>query len=187
MAAGAAEIPDGDLHLGIVGLDTRASALRRRNLKSAFAGVAQLARASACHAEGRRFDPGHPLHSTSESLRETTFLLRSAGDFHPSFPEISSAESALPAVATPGCAVRMPNVEPGVLSRDRVPRRGAKTDSVLSAAIGDTPGLLPRKCQIRGLAVAHWSRRVRDEKDSGDGRLAGAKLKTGSLAYEDCC
>src|SRR5262247_2702993 len=34
----------------------------------ALAGVAQLARACACQAQGRRFDPGHPL-SRSRGVR----------------------------------------------------------------------------------------------------------------------
>jgi hypothetical protein len=32
----------------------------------ALAGVAQLARACACQAQGRRFDPGHPLSGSRD-------------------------------------------------------------------------------------------------------------------------
>ena len=34
-----------------------------------IAGVAQLVRASACHAEGRRFEPGHSRHSLGTAIR----------------------------------------------------------------------------------------------------------------------
>src|SRR5262249_22515664 len=44
---------------------------RPRRYKSflALAGVAQLARACACQAQGRRFDPGHPLSSIQPLTR----------------------------------------------------------------------------------------------------------------------
>src|SRR5712691_2284341 len=40
---------------------------KARRYKSflALAGVAQLARACACQAQGRRFDPGHPLSDSA--------------------------------------------------------------------------------------------------------------------------
>src|SRR5262245_65320555 len=45
---------------------TTLTRLRSRRYKHvlALAGVAQLARACACQAQGRRFDPGHPLSGT---------------------------------------------------------------------------------------------------------------------------
>src|SRR5262249_20353016 len=40
---------------------------RRYKVFLALAGVAQLARACACQAQGRRFDPGHPLSLSARS------------------------------------------------------------------------------------------------------------------------
>jgi hypothetical protein len=41
-----------------------------------FGGVAQLVRASACHAEGRRFEPGRPRHTKKEPpQKKAVFLL----------------------------------------------------------------------------------------------------------------
>ena len=38
------------------------------------AGVAQLARACACQAQGRRFDPGHPLSSISCTVNNAPYF-----------------------------------------------------------------------------------------------------------------